>query len=118
MRVMDFSHAIQFGGELTTSVGSIANIKDEAVFGLFPEFRKRLSRDAIRHYASILGGLSRSQLEDALGLVPHQWHLDSPVRSALASYLFQRAIFVAETIESRLFDPPQLNIDLSDGGKS
>ncbi|MCE2811452.1 MAG: hypothetical protein LW850_13790 [Planctomycetaceae bacterium] len=118
LRVMDFSHAIQFGGELTTSVGSIANIKDEAVFGLFPEFRKRLSRDAIRHYASILGGLSRSQLEDALGLVPHQWHLDSPVRSALASYLFQRAIFVAETIESRLFDPPQLNIDLSDGGKS
>lgn len=41
LRVMDFSHAIQFGGELTTSVGSIANIKDEAIFGLFPEFRKR-----------------------------------------------------------------------------
>jgi len=55
---------------------------------------------------------------DAMGLVPHQWHLDSPVRSALASYLFQRATLVAETIESRLFDPPQLTIDLSDGGKS
>lgn len=51
-------------------------------------------------------------------MVPHQWHLDSSVRSALASYLFQRDSFVAETIESRLFDPPQLTIDLSDGGKS
>ena len=116
--VMDFSHAIQFGGELTTSVGSIANIKDEDVFGLFPEFRKRLSQDAVRHYASILGGVSRSQMENAVGLVPHQWHLDSPVRSALASYLFQRASFVAETIESRLFDPPQLTIDFSGEGKS
>lgn len=118
LRVMDFSHAIQFGGELTISVGSISNIRDEDVFGLFSEFRKRLSQDAIRHYASILGGVSRSQIEDAVGLVPHQWHLDSTVRSALARYLFQRARFVAETIESRLFDPPQLTIDLSDGGKS
>ncbi len=118
LRVMDFSHAIQFGGELTTSVASIANIRDENVFGLFPEFRKRLSRDAIRHYASILGDLSRSDIVDTVELVPQQWHLDSSVRAALASYLLQRASFVAKTIESRLFDPPQLPIDLSDGGKS
>lgn len=118
LRVMDFSHAIQYGGELTKGVSSITNVRDEDVFGLFPEFRKRLSRDAIRHYASILGGVSRSQIEDAVGLVPYQWHVDSQVRSALASYLIQRARFVAETIESRLFDPPQITIDLSDGGES
>ena len=118
LRVMDFSHAIQFGGELTTSVMSIGNIRDEGVFGLFPEFRERLSRDAIGHYASILGDVSKSQIEDAVELVPKQWHLDSPVRAALSSYLLQRARFVAETIESRLFDPPQLTIDLSDGGES
>ena len=88
---MDFSHAIQFGGELTTSVMSIGNIRDEGVFGLFPEFRERLSRDAIGHYASILGDVSKSQIEDAVELVPKQWHLDSPVRAALSSYLLQRA---------------------------
>ena len=42
----------------------------------------------------------------------------APVRLALASYLLLRASFVAETIESRLFDPPQLTIDLPDGGES
>ncbi len=118
LRVMDFSHAIQFGGELTTSVNSITNIKDEAIFGLFPEFRKRLSRNAVRRYVSNLGGLSRPQIEDAVGLIPSLWHLESSVRSALVSYLLQRASFVAESIESRLFDPPQLSIDLSDGGES
>ncbi len=118
LRAMDFSHAIQFGGELNASVSSITNIKDDEVFGMFPEFRKKLSRDAIRHFASILGSLSRSQIEDAVGLIPQQWHLDSSIRSSLANSLFQRASFVAETIESRLFDPPQLTIDLPDGGKS
>ena len=117
LRAMDFSHAYQFGGELTIGVSSISNIKDDAVFGLFPEFRKKLSRDAIRHFASILGGVSRSQIEDAVELIPLQWQLESSVRSALVNYLHQRASFVAESIESRLFDPPQLTIDLSDGGK-
>ena len=118
LRAMDFSHAIQFGGELTTGFSSITNIKDAGVFGMFPEFRKKLSRVAIRHFASVLGGVSWSQIEDAVGLIPQQWHLDSIVRSSLASFLFQRASVVAETIESRLFDPPQLTIDLSDGRKS
>ncbi len=57
-------------------------------------------------------------LEDAVGLIPHEWQLEPNVRSALADYLVQRAEFVAESIESRLFDPPQLTIDLSDGDKS
>lgn len=105
LRAMDFSHAIQYGGELTKAVNSISNVKDNAIFGLFPEFRKRLSQDAIHHYANILGDVSKLQLEDAVGLVPQQWHLDSHVRSALASYLYQRASYVAKTIESRLFDP-------------
>jgi len=118
LRAMDFSHAIQYGGELTTGVSSISNIKDDAVFGLFPEFRKKLSKDAIQHFASFLGGLSRSQIEDAVDLIPQQWHLDLSVRSSLTSYLHQRASFEAESIESRLFDPPQLTINLSDGGKS
>ena len=117
LRAMDYSHAIQFGGELTIGVSSISNIKDDAVFGLFPEFRKKLSRDAIRHFASILCGVSRSQIEDAVELIPLQWQLESSVRSALVNHLHQRASFVAESIESRLFDPPQLTIDLSDGGK-
>ncbi len=58
------------------------------------------------------------RLEDAVGLIPHEWQLEPNVRSALADYLVQRAEFVAESIESRLFDPPQLTIDLSDGDKS
>ena len=67
LRAMDFSHAIQYGGELTTGVSSIINIKDDEVYGMFPGFRKKLSRDAIRHFASVLGGVSRSQIEDAVG---------------------------------------------------
>lgn len=118
LRAMDFSHAIQYGGELTIRVSSIDKVKDEAVYGLFPEFRKKITRDAIQHFASILSDLSRNQIEGVVGLVPQEWQLETSVRSALADYLVQRAKFVAESIESKLFDPPQLPIDLSDGGES
>lgn len=117
LRAMDFSHAIQYGGELTNRVSSIDKIKDEAVFGLFPEFRKKIARDAIRHFASILGSLSRKQIEDAVRLIPPQWHLEPSVEVALTNYLVQRAAFVAKSVESRLFDPAQLRIDLSEEGE-
>lgn len=118
LRAMDFSHAIQFGGELTTRVNSIDNIQDDAVYGLFPAFRRKLTREAIRHFASILGKVSRPDLEEAVGLIPREWQLEPNVRSALVNYLVNRAAFVAESIESRLFAPPQLRINLADGDES
>ena len=69
LRAMDFSHAIQYGGELTTRVNSIGKVKDEAVYGFFPEFRKKVTRDSTRHFASILGNLTRHDIEDAVGLI-------------------------------------------------
>ena len=118
LRAMDFSHAVQYGGELTVRVNSIDKITDDAVYGFFPEFRKKITREAIRHFASILGDLARPVIEDAVGLIPREWKLEPNVRIALVDYLVRRAKFVAESIESTLFDPPQLPIDLSDGGKS
>jgi hypothetical protein len=115
---MDFSHAIQFGGELTARVNSIDNIKDDAVYGLFPAFRKVLTREAIRHFASILGNVSRPDLEEAVELIPREWQVEPNVRSELVNYLVHRATFVAESIESRLFAPPQLRINLADGDES
>jgi len=118
LRAMDFSHAIQYGGELTICDNSIDKVTDDAVYGLFPEFREKITRDAIRHFASILGELTRHDIDDAVGLIPREWQLEHNVGTALVDYLVRRAKFVAESIESRLFDPPQLTMDLSDGGDS
>ena len=118
MRAMDFSHAIQYGGELTERVNSIDNVTDDAVYGLFPEFRKKITQEAIRHFASILGDLPGPDIEDAVGLIPLKWQLEPNARVALVDFFVRRAKFVAESIESTLFDPPQLTIDLSNGGKS
>ncbi|MEQ1828087.1 MAG: HipA family kinase [Pirellula sp.] len=118
LRAMDFSHCIIYGGELTRRVKDIADVKDEDVFGLFPEFRKRINRTSIRHFASNVGKLARTEIDDVVSLVPTQWHLDQAVRTALVDFLVDRAAFVADTIEVRLFDPPQLPMNLFDGGDS
>jgi hypothetical protein len=68
---------------------------------------ERLLEKIDKHFASLLGGLPRQQIEDAVEMIPQQLHLDWPVRSALIEFLLQRATFVSESIESRLFDAPQ-----------
>lgn len=118
LRVMDFSHAIRFGSELTKGVSAIDKIKDDGVYGLFPEFRKRVKQVDVQHFARVLGELPRERIEEVIDLIPRQWELNSVVRKALGRFLSERAQFVAETIEFKLFDPPQLTIDLSCGGET
>ena len=116
LRAMDFSHCVRYGGELTKRVLSIGEIKDPSVFGLFPDFRKRIKRDAVRQFASTIRAVSRTQIADAVALVPGEWYLSRDVRDALIDFLVRRAEYVAETIESNLFGAEQLRLDLPDGG--
>jgi hypothetical protein len=118
LRAMDFSHAFKYGGELSKSFFTIATIQDKDVFGLFPEFRKRITRNAIRRFVSILKGLARSELEETVELVPKEWCLDPPVRTSIANYLYQRKDFVANRLEYELFGPIQLHFEIPEEGES
>jgi len=118
LRVMDFSHCIQYGGELTERVlRSIDNIKDDNIYGLFPEFRSRISRQSIQEFAGKLEGLPHSEFEDAVALLPKKWYLDHSLRLALIDFLRRRAAHVSEHIELQLFGPTQLELDLPEGGE-
>ncbi len=115
LRAMDFSHCIEYGGELTQRVLSIDKIRDEQIYGLFPEFRQRITRDHIRRFASNLGNTSQAGITEFVARIPHEWELSTQVRNRLSDFLVQRASFVADSIENCLFDPPQLHLELSDG---
>lgn len=118
LKAMDFSHCIRYGGELTEAVRSINDVRDEHVFGLFPEFKQMLDRDAVRQFASTLGGFTRTDVEAAVALVPREWYLEPNVRTALVDFLIGRASFVSQSIESWIFGPTQLKINLSEESES
>ncbi|MDM4013927.1 hypothetical protein [Roseiconus lacunae] len=116
LRAMDFSHCIAYGRELTRRVSNISDVREEAVYGLFTEFRPLLNRESIRDYADRLSQLGRSDFRDTVDLVPREWHLDSETRDALIDFLTQRASFVADNIEDWLYGPEQQNFASLDGG--
>lgn len=117
LRAMDFSHAFVNGRDLTRRVRDIANVKDADIFGLFPEFRKRLDRGtvfAVCHRFANLGKVA----EEAVGLIPNEWEVEDDARQGLIEFIAQRATFLAETLEHRLFDLPQLTIADLPGGET
>lgn len=118
LRAMDFSHCIQYGGELTERVlRSIQHIKDESIYSLFPEFKRSLDRSAIRKFVHRLKSYHRSDFENAVALLPKEWYVTHQLRAELVNFLTARAEFVGEKIEIQLFGPTQLELDLPEGGE-
>lgn len=115
LRAMDFSHAFVNGRDLTRHIGDIGNVKDTNIYGLFPEFRKRLDRPTIVAVSKQLTELEAVAAE-AVGLIPAEWEVTQDTKDALIDFITRRAAFLADTLEDRLFDPHQLTLaDLPEG---
>ncbi len=116
LRAMDFTHAFVNGRDLTKRVQEIANVKDEGIYGLFPAFRKRLDRSVVRDFCERLAVFGESA--DAVGLIPDEWEVEGDAKNALKGFIEQRAGYLADTLEHRLFDPPQLEMADLLGGET
>ena len=109
LKAMDFTHAFTCGRALTRRLGFIENVRDERIYGLFPEFPGYLSREEVGRLAarlkSNLAGHSRSNLSpDAKRMGSRQSD-----QKHLGEYDADRARFVSETIESRLWPQQELH---------
>jgi hypothetical protein len=109
---MDFTHAFRRGQDINRRLEFIENIRDEKIYGLFPEFKSFLDREKIGRLATALGGFNRAEAEKIVGAIPPAWEVDIGGRSALANLITQRAHFLAERIESILWPlRPQLEFE-------
>jgi hypothetical protein len=100
---MDFTHAFTCGNELDRRLGYIEKIRDEAVFGLFDEFKAHLSREVVIETAARLMAFDSNLAELFISRVPTEWSVDGPIRSVWKRFLVDRAHFCADTIERRLW---------------
>jgi len=110
---MDFSHAFTCGHELTKKMGDIDYVRDERLYGLFPEFRPFIARSTVTEIASKLGTFKAEDATAILGRIPSEWGLDANVRSAWGRLIVERARFLAANVENIL--TPQFDLNLGDG---
>ena len=110
LRVMDHTHCFTNGAELTKRVKQIGMIKDERIFGLFPEFRDLLNREAVQTMCEQMTTLGLDVIEGIVQLIPNAWLVSMEAKQALIQFISQRAAYLGDTIEGRLFGGTQLDL--------
>jgi hypothetical protein len=100
-RLIAMDHGLCFirsGEDLTPRLANIDNVRDEHVFGLFPEFRDRLQEPIITNCAHRLREMDSATAREIIATVPTEWEVSKESGAAWAELVSRRAILVADNI--------------------
>lgn len=89
---------IRSGENLTSALAHIDKVKQELIYGLFPEFRNRLREDTIESCTARLREMDLETARAVIGTVPNEWDVSNEARSAWAELIYRRAGFVADNV--------------------
>lgn len=119
---MDHTHCFTCGRELTNRLATIERIKDERLYGLFPEFvaQLRVHRSVAEASAARLREFSAGVGSEIVATIPGEWQVSDGARTALLDLLAQRAEHLADNIMGMLATRcwPQGELDFDSGGVS
>jgi hypothetical protein len=101
---MDFSHCLwPKDGELRSSY-DIGFVREEGVYGLFPQIQSLLSRESVASFLERLRWLAetRTTIESILARIPRDWSVSPAQARALADFLCDRGRFLADHLQDQL----------------
>ncbi len=99
---MDHTQCLTNGSEITSRIGSIRRIKDERLYGVFPEFEPFLTVGQVEAAAEKLRSVSSTLIEEVLASVPPKWGVHKDGLKALHDLLLGRARFLADEVYEML----------------
>ena len=108
-RLIAMDHGLCFirsGEDLTKKLAQIDKVRDEHVYGLFPEFRSRLQDDIIVKCAARLKEMDIETARAMIETVPTQWEVSKEAREAWAELIYRRADIVADKIQEWIQSVP------------
>lgn len=100
-RLIAMDHGLCFirsGEDLTPGLAQIDKVKQEHVYGLFPEFRSRLQEDILIGCAARLREMDDETARAMIATVPDEWEVSGEARQAWADLVSRRAAFVADNV--------------------
>lgn len=98
-RLIAMDHGLTFirsGEELTTKLARLEKVREEALYGLFPEFKTRLRQRVIDESCRRLGEMDQETARAIVDTVPQEWEVSTEVRRAWVELICRRAEFVAD----------------------
>lgn len=110
LKAMDHTHCFTCGKDLSKKVAHIGSVKDDGLpFGLFPEFRPFLDRQVVHQAIKRLKQLTRADVKKMTEVIPTQWDVSKNARNSLVEFIIERAAYLVDTIEKKLFSQGELD---------
>lgn len=101
---MDHTHCFNCGNDLDGRLSRIGLVKDDRIYGLFPEFVPFLKdsdlRPAWEAAVDQLRTLDPAWVRRIVSSIPTMWEVDSTGRTALADQICQRALHIHANFRS------------------
>jgi hypothetical protein len=85
---------------MTPRLSNIDKIRDNHVYGLFPEFRNRLRRGIISDCTIRLRDMVAATAAQMISTVPVEWEVSAEARAAWSELICRRAGYVADNIQA------------------
>jgi len=106
-RLIAMDHGLCFirsGEDLTADLSNIDKVKDEHVYGLFPEFRDRLDVAMMNHCTTRLREMDAATADAMIATAPAEWEVSRKAREAWSELICRRAGYVADNFETWIND--------------
>lgn len=110
IKAIDHTHCLTSGREIGGHLADIENVRDQRIYGLFPEFEKHLVRREVMRAVSDLCAIDRSGIQTIVENIPRAWQVSAPSRNALVNFLCDRGNFLCENFITLLWRQSELDI--------
>ena len=108
--VFDHTHCFSDAGLDEHVLRDPTVIRDEQIYGLFPEFQDFLSSASLQGAVDRLRQIDINTLETIVRSVPREWGLSASCSAALTACLHDRAKWVAEVVSGSMIENPTLGL--------
>ncbi|AKT38397.1 DUF3037 domain-containing protein [Chondromyces crocatus] len=105
---MDHTHAFACSRPLTTTLAHRDRARDARLYGHFPEFAPYLAPQHLAPFAARLRAFDRQLARRLLSTVPTAWRPTPDLVEAVATFLAERAHFLAENVHAMLAEQGHL----------
>jgi HipA-like protein len=100
-RLLAIDHTECFGGtgrDLGGGMATIDRIREEHVYGLFPEFKTHIKATQLTAVASRLAELDQTAVEQIIDRIPADWGVSPSMRASLTALIVDRARYLSDRI--------------------
>jgi hypothetical protein len=110
LKAIDHGHCFDHRPELTVRLADIECVRDDRVYGLFPEFVGLVDRESLLRAVEDVQAIPRAEVEALLRDVPREWEVRDAVTEAWCNLICQRATYIRQIVDRHwprqsLFDP-------------